>query len=234
MKNYSDITIVIKTFLRPKVCVKTIKVWNNLYPNISMIVVDDGDDNLDLQDFQNIKHIKTKFNIGLSAGRNLGVNLAQTDFVFVADDDDIPSSTHNIIKCKQLLIDNNIDIIGSGAFNMYYQKNYNILVKEMSITDLYRICDITKNHFLAKNKDLPLWPESIKIKREHCLFFKDCKTKNLKTAGTNLLNFCSQRKYPPRYSSFKNQSKKYSKIVRQDFGINRVVWEYLKGKRVTE
>ena len=232
--DYSDITIIIKTFIRPKVCVKTVRAWNNLYPDIPIIVIDDGDISPDLSEYKNVRHIKTEFNIGLSAGRNLGLKNSDTNFVFIADDDDLPTQQHKLMDCKNILINNDIDILGHKAFSINNKSNHNILVQELYISNDYLLCDVTTNHFLAKNRNLPYWPESIKIKREHMIFFQRCKEKNLKIAGTNLLQFVSQRKYPPRYSSFKNKSTEYDKIMKENFGINNVVWKYLKGKNIIE
>jgi len=236
MYEYSDITVIIKTFIRPKVCIKTIKAWNVLYPNINIIVVDDGDINPDLTEYKNVRHIKTEFNIGLSAGRNLGVKNADTKFIFIADDDDIPiKSNHNIVKCKNLLLELDIDLIGSNAFQAHINNiNNNGIVQQLYIPSSpgYIPCDVTTNHFLIKNQNVPIWPENIKIKREHYIFFQRCKENNLKIAGTNFLQFKSQRIYPKRYSKYKSVS--YNRIIKDNYGINKVIWKYLRGKKIIE
>jgi len=93
---YRDkISVIIPTFNRGHLIIKSIKsVLNQTYPNIEILVVDDGStDNTEklIKNFDNnrIKYIKIKKNIGASHARNIGIMNASGKYISFQDSDDV-------------------------------------------------------------------------------------------------------------------------------------------------
>lgn len=218
--NYDQITVVIKTFLRQQCCINNIRNWNLYYPNIKIIVIDDTpyDTNLSTL-FPNVSHIRTSFNIGSSAGRNLGFSLVKTKYAFLNDDDDMILPTSNIVKIQNMLEKFNLDIIGKKPFRINITKNINNTsnIDMFNLPESYiTLCDATQNFFLCKNpNDLCLWDENLKIGPEHLDFFLTCKNKNKKIAATNTLSFVTDinNKYSRIYYSYRNNKNNKTKYV---------------------
>jgi hypothetical protein len=230
--NYNQITVVIKTFFRQQCCINNIKNWNLYYPNIKIIVIDDTPYDMDLSAlFSNVSHIKTSFNIGSSAGRNLGLSLVKTKYAFLNDDDDMILPSSNILEIQSMLEQFNLDIIGKKPFRINITKNINDTsdINMFSLPESYITpCDATQNFFMCKNpNDLCLWDENLKIGPEHLDFFLTCKIKNKKIAGTNKLSFATdiRNKYNKTYYSYRDNKKnktKYITYFNKKWNINRI------------
>lgn len=78
-------TIAIKTYRRSYLVNKLVNSINFYYPDVRTIVITDKEDNLELQG--NAELIVTEDDIGLSAGRNLALEMTKTEFLCVLDDD---------------------------------------------------------------------------------------------------------------------------------------------------
>lgn len=113
-----DITIVIKTFERPQSLRALLESINVFYPELPVIVVDDSRQALPRTGFDSrVRYVHTEFDIGLSEGRNRGVALADTEFVFVMDDDFIFTPQSRLEWLKQPLVEAGFSIAGSRMIN---------------------------------------------------------------------------------------------------------------------
>lgn len=110
---YRDkISVIIPTFNRGHLIIKSIKsVLNQTYPNIEVLVVDDGStDNTEklIKNFgsNRIKYIKIKKNLGASHARNIGIINASGRYISFQDSDDVyhidklEKQYNNLIKEK--------------------------------------------------------------------------------------------------------------------------------------
>jgi glycosyltransferase involved in cell wall biosynthesis len=93
MQQYPLISVIMPTYNCAKyIAESVISVTNQNYPNIELLVINDGSsDNTDevLQSFMsNIRYFKTK-NKGVSAARNLGITMARGNWIAFCDADDI-------------------------------------------------------------------------------------------------------------------------------------------------
>lgn len=225
-----NITVVIKTFLRPKTCEHTVSLWRSIYGSeLQIIVVDDGNINPTFNKELDINYYKLPFDTGASSGRNFGIRQVATDFLFISDDDNSPPKKENLQKCLETLRQTNIDILGCNAFNLTITNKNAIIQKQKIPANEYALCDFTTQHFLAKTKRILLWDESIKIDGEHFDYFMRCKRENIIVAGTPLLNFrktikdnkdtiAIYRKY--RYR------KQFKTDAKQKWDINNIKWTY--------
>lgn len=115
------ISVIIPTYNRGYLILKSVKsVLNQTYPNIEVLIVDDGstDDTENLINNLNndkIKYIKIKKNNGASYARNIGIMKASGKYISFQDSDD----------------------------NYHYdklEKQYNNLIKKKSDFDFCKIC----------------------------------------------------------------------------------------------
>lgn len=85
-----EITILIKTFNRYKPATELIISVNKFYPNLRIIVADDGilNQQMHYRKFRKtVQYYKLKYDLGLSFGRNYLVKKAKTKYVVILDDD---------------------------------------------------------------------------------------------------------------------------------------------------
>ena len=102
MCDLCDVTVCVKTFNRPKLlnnCLKSIR-WN--YPNIKIIVADDGNINQNIG--FDVEYHKLKFDKGLSYGRNFMLDKVKTKYFVLVDDYFIFTPETNLKKLKKKII----------------------------------------------------------------------------------------------------------------------------------
>lgn len=118
-----DITITIKTFQRKKLLWRLLSSIEKYYPQLPIIIVDDSRRDYKAQTLDkfkdlNIKYIVTKFDVGLSRGRNIALQYVDTEYFLLCDDDfEFDKRTNLELACK-LLNQNNADIVGGTVFNI--------------------------------------------------------------------------------------------------------------------
>src|SRR5262245_55505715 len=86
------VTVVITVYNRLAFLDQAVQsVLDQSYPQIELIVVDDGSD-MDvktvLEPFGNLLRLYTKSNGGISSARNIGIRHAKGEFILFLDDDD--------------------------------------------------------------------------------------------------------------------------------------------------
>ena len=139
MKN-NDITIIIKTFNRKDVLIRLLHSIEKFYPELPIIIVDDSKKNyrkevLYIFEKLNIKYIVEKYDIGLSAGRNILIDNVKTDYFLLCDDDFEFDERTDIYKYLNECISKKIDILGGAVYNrMYIDSVYSFLwtIKKIS------------------------------------------------------------------------------------------------------
>ena len=120
-----DISLVIKTFLRPQCLLNLLNSvreyqshWNICFDEL--IVIDDSDDETKIEnekiikqfDDLNINYQSFDFNsVALSAGRNIALGLCKTKFFILCDDDFVFDCACDIKSNLDLLKEKNIDIL---------------------------------------------------------------------------------------------------------------------------
>lgn len=139
-RNEVPITLIVKTFLRPKMLERfllSVGCYEDAqYLRFAEIII--GDDSprdiigVNKQVIQKVKHqypnLKIKHheyeeNIGLSDGRNRMVDSAASEYVFLCDDDFILDEESNIYEALQYLQKDEFDIVGGWLKNKYCLKS---------------------------------------------------------------------------------------------------------------
>jgi glycosyltransferase involved in cell wall biosynthesis len=218
-------TVVIKTFLRPHACIASVQSWCLVAPGIPIIVVDDGGGvSPDLTPFSNVRHIKTEFDIGVSAGRNIGVAEAETKYVIVADDDNGCRQWCDLDAVISEIESRDVDLLGVGAYTMSVTDNGRLTIEGKPRVEGFTPCDATLNHFIASKDSMPPWDDRMKCAGEHVDFFLECRKRGVKVAGTPMLDFYrttrASRFASPEYS--RHRRRNFTRLVRQKWNLRSV------------
>ena len=94
MDNYPLVSVILPTYNRCSLAIGAIdNVTEQDYPNIEIIVVDDGsfsniDEYVNKISNNNLIYIKHSYNKGLSASRNTGIEASSGEYIAFIDDDD--------------------------------------------------------------------------------------------------------------------------------------------------
>tara|TARA_Y100000590_G_scaffold465909_1_gene639613 strand:- start:922 stop:1785 length:864 start_codon:yes stop_codon:yes gene_type:complete len=229
--NINNLTIGIKTFIRPKCldfCIRNI-VKN--YPNIKIIIGDDSDKIdkkknkkiINKYSNNNIIYIDLPFDSGISKGRNEIVKKCKTDYILILDDSRSITKNTQIDKMLQFLIDKpEYDLIGgviptrgkyAGNYDHYFLnskiKNNKIIINYTS--ELPKInynklkvyeCNLCNNIFIAKTKKLKKYKWDDKLKvGEHELFFYNWYKNNNKCAISYKCEFIQASEQERKYKN---------------------------------
>lgn len=125
-----DITILIKTFLRKKSLYRLLDSIEKYFLEIKIVIVDDGQENLneELKKYKGLKinYYKIPYDSGLSFGRNFGLSQIKTKYFLLCDDDFIFTNETNILKLKEILEHEKVDIVGGVIKNRlnYFEGSY--------------------------------------------------------------------------------------------------------------
>lgn len=184
-----NLTICIKTFIRKKSLWTLLSSIQRFFPDVHIIVVDDSPlnyKNATIKKFDRLKisYFVTKFDIGVSKGRNTALEKVETKFVLFCDDDFQFTKNTNLVLAMSQLVSNDLDILGGNIlnefqFNSIYSiyryllrgGNYTVYQKvfyryKFSDKTLTRSCEIQKdesliiglckidNFFIAKTKSI--------------------------------------------------------------------------------
>lgn len=118
-----EITIIIKTFLREKSLYRLLNSIEKYYSEINVIIVDDGNEDLNLRINKKfnlkINYQKIKYDSGLSYGRNYALKLVKTKYFLLCDDDFVFTEETKIEILKILLEENKADIVGGVIKNKF-------------------------------------------------------------------------------------------------------------------
>lgn len=201
MPRMSDTTAIIKTFWRDEYLFRCVESLRQIYPDIKIIVGDDGFESgykLDFLKKMNAEYVRLPFDCGITYARNRLIEKTKTKYVLIGDDDFKYIENAGLEKMKIIL--EKFDIAGGrvntfgelGNYQGFILKEGNKFVyKELDLEKLktykgikYGKCDVIYNFFLAKRKifEKIKWDENIKVAYEHSDFFLDAKKKKIKVA----------------------------------------------------
>ena len=157
-----DLTILIKTFKRPKALEILLESIKKYYPDIPIIVVDDSSENSEFG-----------FDIGLSRGRNELVKKCKTKYCAIIEDDCRFTEKTDLDKILKELIDRDLDIlqfkIDTAYYGLYEKDDDGVKYVKASRDGLYDFCS---NIFVAKTDTLGEYPWDEELKMgEHFAYF---------------------------------------------------------------
>lgn len=201
------VTAIIISFLRPaytKACVKSLR---KMYPDIKIIVGENGEYDKELAKVckqADAKYIDLPFDSGVCVGRNTLISHVETEFVLIGDDDFLYTKEAMVDKMWQFLNGHpEFDLIGGrvslGGVLQNYQGHIEKHARHFITTaidlkdDFYkdeasglRYCpaDLTFNYFVGRTEKIKAtpWDDQIKVAYEHFSWFFDFKLAGGKVA----------------------------------------------------
>ena len=120
----TEVTIIIKTFERPKSLVRLLTSIQKYYPETPVIVTDDSREptkSLVMSRFSgaNISYFEMPFDSGVCKGRNLALSHVQTPYFVHCDDDFIFDRRADLPLAQRLLEDNDLDLVAGLYFDVF-------------------------------------------------------------------------------------------------------------------
>ena len=108
-----QVTVLIKTFERPKKLKGLVKSIRRRYPALKIIVVDDSREPASLSGVENIV---MPYDSGVSAGRNAGLERIQTPYMLCLDDDFVFNRNTDLLKVlKDIQTNADIDVLAGAV-----------------------------------------------------------------------------------------------------------------------
>ena len=205
MKNTTAVLISMMRDAYTKECVKSLR---EMYPEIKILVAENAHFNQELKDFVNEhggRYILMPFDSGVCFARNRLVEMVDTEFILVSDDDFYYTKEAKVKEMIKFLEANkDYTLIGGRIFEkgrvLEYQGHINIHTDHFEYVPLdfennrkdkasglmYQQADITFNYFVARKNDIKdvKWDEKIKVAYEHSDWFI-----GLKKAGGHKVAF---------------------------------------------
>ena len=228
-----EITVLIKTFERPDACRRLIASVKKYYPSVHIIVIDDSHEPTD---YGNVEYHHTEFDIGVSAGRNLGLSFVKTPYVWHGDDDCEFTMKTDLAKCIELLNAAQVDIIGMEATGVNWKGRFQFDGKiARMISDPYiridypqgkvEIYDFIPNIFVARTEKLRKhpWDERLKTGEHFAHFWANWKEKKLKVGYTEdvLIIHGFPEKPSPEYKRHRQRATSYVQLFLREAGIEK-------------
>lgn len=204
----NDVTAIIISFLRPgytKACVDSLQAQ---YPDIKIIVGENGNVTPEMTAFmqaRGVKYIKLPYDSGVCVARNTLIKEVDTEFVLVGDDDFYYTPEAKVDAMARFMRNHpEFDLVGGRVsvdgivkdYQGHIEKRTKCFVTTKIDPDTaefatdeasgLRYCpaDLTFNYFVGRTgriKDVP-WDEEIKVAYEHFTWFFDFKCAGGKVA----------------------------------------------------
>jgi hypothetical protein len=186
------------------------------------------DDSKEAHPIDGIEYIHTDFDIGVSAGRNLGVKLAKTKYVFTCDDDNIVIESTDLAKAEQLIREYDIDLLGVKEINNSYYGLFawdgdtvRYIKGDMGKMGKVTLYDFVPNLWIAKTDALRKyqWDEYLKT-GEHFAYFLTHKGK-LRVGFTDAVSMGHAPTTNPTYAPMRDRASEYVLHFMRQNGIKK-------------
>ena len=181
----TEVTGIIKAFERPEKLLDLVASIRQYYPAMPLVIVDDSQSPLAHPWDEHTRYLHVEYDVGLSKGRNIAVNLVQTRYTLLLDDDFFFTQNTKIEVFLEILKNHSFDLVAGDVID--HGTKIRLFRGDMKIIDnklhmIYRVgntrhaqypeLDFVLNFFLAKTELLRQhpWDSDLKI-REHEEFF---------------------------------------------------------------
>jgi GT2 family glycosyltransferase len=236
----SQTTAIIKTFQRPSDLDRLIRSMRRYYPELKILV---GDDGFEPSPRTDVGYIRLPEDIGLSAGRNALLDRVETPYFLLLDDDWQLFRKTKIEKLTQLVDQGELDIAAGnhikikrklGFFNRrklqpyhgifdFHDNKLHLIRGGRETGKDYLLCDIVHNFFVARVdtiRALGAWDPELHI-NEHEEFFVRAQRKGLRVGYRSDVAILHWASRPVGYEKFRNRS--YHQVAAKKIGVEAVV-----------
>ncbi len=236
----SEITFVVKTFMRSDLCVESVRKIRSDFPHASIIICDDGNEHAigPLIKGMRISYLTMPFDSGLSAGRNYLLQHVSTKYFFLSDDDATVEDSASIRAAYATLERHQrLHIVAGYEESSQRELIRYSLVKRDDIIYHYRdaygylgflnrvpLYHMVENVFLARTSAFAqlnvLWDEDLKVS-EHLEFFYRYRNKLLITflPEMKFLQLTSPTSTSQNYARYRNRSQEFWTVAKQKMSI---------------
>ncbi len=232
-KNVNEkLTMLIKTFERPKELKRLIDSIRWFYPEVKIIIVDDS---MFPSKTEGVQTIVLPYDSGVSAGRKQGLNAVRTKYFLLLDDDFIfyrKTDLEPIVK--KLDSYSEIDILGGKVVNLplytsskykdssLHPTNKNSLKSVGSIIGSMVVQDKVANFYIGRTQSVKLvgWDERIK-RLDHADFFTRAKGVLLSVFTSEYKVLHAQTPFHKSYMDKRNDYKEDQKIIARKYYNNK-------------
>jgi len=236
----NNVTLLVKTFKRPEHLERLLNSVEEHYPKLSVIVVDDSD--VPYADEICGKYRNNDFmaytmpyDIGLSAGRNAGLDTITTPYFVLCDDDHYFNSSLAIPLLLGALADG-MDIAGGHYVEpngretrwdgLLVRRGEDVWGHRVPVERPYTRVEIVQNFFAARTDEIKLlrWDDQIKIGTEHCDFFYRAKLRKLKVAYVPDAYVCHRHPEDAEedgYQEARNRGMEFKHFYLEKHGVKR-------------
>lgn len=226
------VTAIIKTFERPKFLQRLVDSIREFYPKLPILIADDSRQ-VTAVTGPGISIHRMPYDSGLSAGRNLLLDVTKTPYFLLLDDDFVFTAETKIGKFIKLLDTTDLDLVGGRVFNCpngffnftglldHTPKGYRVHRDRFHEKHKdYSVCDIIPNFFLGRTKAVRnlRWDEELKL-AEHMEFF-------VRARGVLKVGWCPEvvvnhdrRNAPPEYVLMRGRGSHFGHVYARKYGF---------------
>ena len=114
----SDVTALVKTFERPAILQRLLRSLRDAYPTLAVLVVDDSRHPINLRG-PGLRTLALPYDVGISEGRNRGLEQVTTEFFLLLDDDFVLTRRTGLVDALALMRGHpQLDIMGGQIHNL--------------------------------------------------------------------------------------------------------------------
>ena len=244
----NDVTVLIKTFNRPKTVAGAMQKIRRFYPNIRILLADDSRTTVAVKD-NKTEIFPMPFDSGGSRGRNFLLEKVETPYFLMMDDDHYFNRQTHLEKMLRLIEEKNFDILSALVFQRaflrreFYRKELVDFYLNMEMADGvlkfvdgcyektkdYVTCDLVHQFFIAKTEPVQQmggWDDRLKT-ADHADFFIRAKQAQLKVGYTPLarVDHVHRRdeRFSEEYKTFRTRMSEFRQIWIEQHDIQQIV-----------
>jgi glycosyltransferase involved in cell wall biosynthesis len=235
MLEEKKVTVLIKSCLRLDSVYRLYKSIRKNYRHMPIVIVHDlYDENHDINILCDNNLIVLKFNddIGLSKGRNVGLEVVTTPYFLLMDDDFVMPPSFNLTEVVNKIESENGDIMSLSFYDLIfferryrgrYREIYNEILTVENSSENTNL-DFVLNCFIAKTSAVKsvLWDDKIKIGYEHDDFFIRAKKKSIAISHYSNQSIWHLPTFNQNYNTKRNNLSIYFDMFRDKHKINIV------------
>ena len=224
------VTLIVKTFERPRCINRLVYSVKMKYPNLRMIVADDSRKS---RPIAGVEHLRMPYDSGVSAGRNLALSKVDTPFVVTLDDDFVFNDKTCLENWLNIMESTNLDLVGGNvdghpAYNssLHIEDNALIFKSEPVGTegDFY-LWNIVLQFWMGRTdkiKEIGGWDDDFKTV-DHIIFFARSISK-LKIGHCPDVTVGHMQIQDQKYYNHRNgRMQQYLRLLMEKLGVNRVI-----------
>ncbi len=224
------VTLIVKTFERPKCIERLVYSVKMKYPNLRIIVADDSRES---RPIAGVEHLRLPYDTGASAGRNTALSRVETEFVVTLDDDFVFGNRTNLEKWLNILETTNLDLVGGNVdghpiYNASLHIEDNALVfkpEPVGMEGSFPLWNIVLQFWMGKTdkiREVGGWDADFRTV-DHIIFFARSIGK-LKIGQCSDVSIGHAPIQDSKYYQHRNgRMQQYLRLLMEKLGVNRVI-----------